>query len=212
MVQKRGSSDQDPVLVTAIPTPASRPLLASQPVGGFAVDGANGMADPYRNGGWRDQTRLCMAYGSRGQCTGWHSFAARSSAAADADAPGFDYVGAVSSGNISDGDNQEEAFPGQTTDQLRQHLVVDLPIYKRNVVLLRLDLSIYKRNVVLLRLDIANDLANDDKLTGAQEADRLRSSRWTARTPTAQVAPDEVTRPEGPMGFRAGALAAPWGR
>ncbi|MYV91456.1 hypothetical protein [Streptomyces sp. SID1034] len=198
MVQKRGSSDQDPVHVTAIPTPASRPLLASQPVGGFAVDGANGIADPYRNGGWRDQTRLCMAYGSRGQCTGWHSFAARSSAAADADAPGFDYVGAVSNGNISDGDNQEEAFPGQTTDQLRQHLVVDLPIYKPNVV--------------LLQLDIANDLANDDKLTGAQEADRLRSSRWTARTPTAQVAPDEVTRPEGPMGFRAGALAAPWGR
>ncbi|MFE9123472.1 GDSL-type esterase/lipase family protein [Streptomyces sp. NPDC007172] len=160
VVHNRGSSDHDPVHVTAIPTPVSRPPLASQPVGGFAVDGANGIADPYRNGGWRDQTRLCMAYGSRGKCTGYHSFAARSSAAADTDASGFDYVGAVSNGNISDGDNQEEAFPGQTIDQLRQHLVVDLPIYKPNVV--------------LVQLDIANDLANDDKLTGAQEADRLR--------------------------------------
>ncbi|MFJ7904676.1 SGNH/GDSL hydrolase family protein [Streptomyces sp. NPDC096198] len=155
----QGGSDHEPVYIFPVLSRAdNRPPLATMPVGGFGVDGFNGHRE-YAANGWRDQTRICMAYGPKGKCVAYHGFAR--TRAADAGAPGFDYVGSVSSGEVSDGDNQEEAFPGQNIDQLRQHLVGDL--------------RTYKPNVVLLQLDVANDLTNNGDLTAAQEADRLHA-------------------------------------
>ncbi|MER7687486.1 fibronectin type III domain-containing protein [Streptomyces sp. NPDC097610] len=150
-----GGSDHQPVWIRPTPTPAGnqQPPYASMPVGGNAVDGPNAI-----HGGMREPLR-CNLYVAQGTCYRLPRGVTRASAS-DAGTPGFDYVGAVSRGDISDGDNQEEAFPGQNIDQLRQHLVGDL--------------RTYKPNVVLLQLDVANDLTNDSTLTATQEAHQLR--------------------------------------
>jgi lysophospholipase L1-like esterase len=150
-----GGSDHQPVWIRPTPTRASnqRPQYASMPVGGNAVDGPNAA-----HGGPRGELR-CNLYVVQGTCE-WLPRGVTRASAPDAGTPSFDYVGAVSRGDIPDGDNQEEAFPGQNIDQLRQHLVGDL--------------RIYKPNVVLLQLDVANDLTNDSALTATQEAHRLR--------------------------------------
>ncbi|MGW6691787.1 hypothetical protein [Streptomyces sp. NPDC054961] len=107
----------------------------------------------------REPVRTCFHLTPTG-CVAWWPSPAKRASAVDDGGPRFDYVGAVSSGTVSDRDNQEEAFPGQNIDQLRQHLVGDQ--------------RTYQPNVVQLQLDVANDLASDTTLTAAQEAERLR--------------------------------------
>lgn len=156
-----GGSDHEPVWIrlTATRTSNQRPQFASLPVGGHAVDGANGQVSPYSLGGMREPVRTCFNLGPTG-CSAWWPSPTNRASAVDDGGPRFDYVGAVSRGTISDGDNQEEAFPGQNIDQLRQHLVGDL--------------RTFKPNVVQLQLDVANDLTSDTALTVLQEAERLR--------------------------------------
>ncbi|WP_162684144.1 GDSL-type esterase/lipase family protein [Streptomyces populi] len=170
-------------------TSTQPPQVSPSVVGGYAADGANVHQAPFEDSGMRGPLQTCVSY-YLGQCYGlWPSSAnaaktaraasaaktaraanvtgsanaarpTRAASAGNAGTPGFDYVGAVSKGNVEGGDNQEEAFPGQSIDELRQHLVGDL--------------RTYKPDVVLLQLDVANDLATRDGLTATQEANQLQ--------------------------------------
>ncbi|HTU75365.1 MAG TPA: arabinofuranosidase catalytic domain-containing protein [Trebonia sp.] len=68
-------------------------------------------------------------------------------------------MGSVTAGNVGTGEDEEDAFPGESIDQIRQHLVTDLPVYKPDVI--------------LLQLDVANDL--DKGVTATQEASELQA-------------------------------------
>ncbi|MDT0466547.1 fibronectin type III domain-containing protein [Streptomyces gibsoniae] len=157
----QGGSDHDPVFIDNAPTPTASqpPQIVSTPVGGYATDGVNVHEDPFDASGMRNPTRGCVIYRYMQGCLQYLDQWPSRASAADAATPHFDYVGAVSKGNVEDGDNQEEAFPGQSIDELRQHLVGDL--------------RIYKPNVVLLQVDVANNLAARDGLTVTQEANEL---------------------------------------
>ncbi|GGS48744.1 GDSL-type esterase/lipase family protein [Streptomyces cinerochromogenes] len=157
----QGGSDHNPVYV--VPMAARQdnggPQLATMPVGGYAVDGHNVAQDPFHYAGMRDPLDRCVVQSYSDGCRQFWPRTARSARAADASTSTFDYVGAVSRGNVADDDNQEEAFPGKSVEELRRHLAGDL--------------RTYKPNVVLLQIDVANDLAKGDGPTAGQEADQL---------------------------------------
>ncbi|MEV7405772.1 GDSL-type esterase/lipase family protein [Streptomyces sp. NPDC091267] len=158
----QGGSDHNPVHVVPVPPPATTlPQLASMPVGGYGMDGANVQLDPVSYSGMRGPLRNCMTgmVAHQTRCP-YRSRAAARASAQDAGTPSFDYVGPARGGTVAGDDNEEETFPGQSIDQLRQHLTGDL--------------RTYKPNVVLLQVDVANDLANDSALTVTQEANQLR--------------------------------------
>ncbi|MET8101877.1 fibronectin type III domain-containing protein [Streptomyces sp. NPDC005236] len=161
VLDNQGGSDHRPVYNDNVATRTSTqpPQVSPSVVGGYAADGANVHQAPIDDSGIRNGTRGCILYGYRGDCL-QYLLSVSLASAADASTSGFDYVGAVSKGNVGDGDNQEEAFPGQSIDELRQHLVGDL--------------RTYKPNVVMLQIDVANDLATRDGLTATQEANALR--------------------------------------
>ncbi|MCS0603501.1 endonuclease/exonuclease/phosphatase family protein [Streptomyces sp. LP11] len=160
------SSDHDPVqfVPRSERSSSSEPQIAAMPAGGFAMDGANISTVPVNGTGMRRPLRNCYVL-TLPPCN-WGSIKSRAKAAGRAGATGgsggtFDYVGAVTGGNTSDGDNDEETYPGQSIDQIRQHMVTDL--------------RTYKPNVVLLQLDVANDLASHSGLTTTQEATQLEN-------------------------------------
>ncbi|WP_406835209.1 GDSL-type esterase/lipase family protein [Streptomyces sp. AHU1] len=156
-----GGSDHQPVWVRPAPAPTSSVAEYSPlATGGFAIDGGNGRTIPYRYGGMRGPARECLIHRYGTGCQEYLDQRSSLASTADAGTTSFDYVGPVGRGSVTDDDNEEEAFPGQNIDQLRQHLVGDL--------------RTYRPNVVLLQLDVANDLTDDEDLTASQEADRLR--------------------------------------
>ncbi|GAB1332293.1 hypothetical protein ACE1SV_66320 [Streptomyces sennicomposti] len=168
----QAGSDHDPVYFVpqTARQDADQTQLATMPVGGYAIDGNNVAQNPFDYAGMRGPLDRCVVQSYRDGCTQFWprtagpakaaAAAGSARAAANADTPAFDYVGAVSRGNVADDDNQEEAFPGTGVDELRRHLDGDL--------------RTYKPNVVLLQVDVANDLAKKDGPTAGQEADQLR--------------------------------------
>ncbi|MET8885400.1 GDSL-type esterase/lipase family protein [Streptomyces rubiginosohelvolus] len=160
----QGGSDHNPVHVVPVAArpDANQPQLATMPVGGHAVDGYNVAAEPFTYAGMRGPLDRCViqSQAAPGGCRQWGRSLAAVAAVSKADAASFDYVGAVSRGNVEDDDNQMEAFPGKSIEELRRHLVEDLPVYKPNVI--------------LLQIDVANDLAKANGPTAAQEADQLK--------------------------------------
>jgi Alpha-L-arabinofuranosidase B, catalytic len=102
-----------------------------------------------RRGNFQDMTLSGIAFGPVG-CPG---IVRREAAAGSVS---FDYVGSVTAGDVAVGEDEEDAFPGEAIDQIRQHLVTDLPVYKPDVI--------------LLQLDVANDLDTQPGLTTGQKA------------------------------------------
>ena len=167
----QGGSDHQPVAVVPTPTAGSggssnSTSIVVMPVGGYAMDGVN---DTRAGGaGGRYYFRGCTILPNPGvACQGFRTssgflpssaLAKNGTAAAAAGTITLDYVGSVTAGNVAPGEDEEDAFPGESIDQIRQHLVTDLPVYKPNVI--------------LLQIDVANDL--DKGVTATQEASELQ--------------------------------------
>jgi hypothetical protein len=171
IVPTNAGSDHQAVGVTLRP-PRPAPTVAApeptysfdpMPAGGNAVNGSNA-SSTLEFAGMRDPVYECMLrYGNNsGKYTcaksGPLSKIAQAAAASNVS---FDYVGSVTAGDVGTGEDEEDAFPGATIDQIRQHLVTDLPTYKPDVV--------------LLQLDVANDLATHSGLSVGQEASELQN-------------------------------------
>ncbi|WP_306317124.1 MULTISPECIES: GDSL-type esterase/lipase family protein [unclassified Streptomyces] len=153
----RGGSDHDPVATRPRATRVDGgPQMSAMPTGGYGMDGENGQDEA----GGRGIMRACLVVQGGGPCPNSRGSTGGSTSTAADEEASFDYVGSTEGGTVSDGDNQQEAFPGQSMEQLRQHLSEDLPTYKPNVV--------------VLQIDVANDLTTRNARSAADEANQLR--------------------------------------